>query len=358
MTRGARFVTIGSAGFLLQLSALWLLTAGAHWTWMPATCVAVELAIIHNFLWHVRWTWHDRHGTWLARFVKFQLATGATSLGGNAALMVLFSGALGWPPLAANAAAVALLSLLNFVAADRWVFRLPGVRGVEILLCLAAMMIPVRARAQGPEALTAWDRYVSMTEGRLERSRTSPRTLRSADDTIAADGETVRVPSGTISDWHGAVMIHGITLDDLLRGLMHPGTPPPQEDVVASHVLARTGDSLRVSIRLVRRAIVTVTYDTEHEMRFRRWSPTLATATSVATRIEEVGGNDHGFLWRLRSYWRYEALDDGVRVELESLTLSRDVPTIVRPIAAPLMTRIARESMCRTLEALRRSYTR
>jgi hypothetical protein len=93
-------------------------------------------------------------------------------------------------------------------------------------------------------------------------------------------------------------------------------------------------------------------------MRFRRWSPTLATAISVATRIEEVGGSDHGFLWRLRSYWRYETLDDGVRVELESLTLSRDVPSMVRPIAAPILAHIARESMCRTLEALRRAYTR
>jgi len=46
-----------------------------------------------------------------------------------------------------------------------------------------------------------------------------------------------------------------------------------------------------------------------------------------------------------------------VRVELESLTLSRDVPAIVRPIAAPLMTRVARESVTRTLEALQRFFS-
>jgi hypothetical protein len=177
-----------------------------------------------------------------------------------------------------------------------------------------------------------------------------------ASETIVASGESVHVPSGTISDWRGSVFICGVTVDQLLRRLRYPGTPPPQEDIVSSRLIARTDDSLRVSIRLVRRAIVTVTYDTEHEMRFRRWSPGLATARSVATRIEEVGGSDHGFLWRLHSYWRYEQTNDGVWVDLESLTLSRDVPSLVRPIAAPLVTRIARESMFRTLEAFQRFF--
>src|SRR5207253_498353 len=154
----------------------------------------------------------------------------------------------------------------------------------------------------------------------------------------------------TVSDWRASVCIPGVRLDELLRRLQHPGTPPPQEDVVSSRVLARTDDSLRVSVRLVRHAIVTVSYDTEHEMRFRRWTPRLATARSVATRIEEIGDSDHGFLWRLNSYWRYEEIDGGVVVALESLTLSRDMPSFIRTIAAPLVARIARESVVRTLE--------
>ena len=39
-------------------------------------------------------------------------------------------------------------------------------------------------------------------------------------------------------------------------------------------------------------------------------------------------------------------------------THSRDVPSIVRPIAARLVTRIAREFVIRTLEAMRQRYTR
>ena len=177
-------------------------------------------------------------------------------------------------------------------------------------------------------------------------------------DVIAASGESIHVRSGTISDWQGSVFLPGVTLDRVLDRLQHPGTPPPQEDVTASRVLSRTDDSLRVSIRLVRSAIVTVTYDTEHEMRFQRRSASLATARSVATAIEEVGGSDHGFLWRLNSYWRYQDMDGGVLVALESLTLSREMPALLRPIAAPLVNRIARESTLRTLEALRRYVRR
>jgi hypothetical protein len=109
----------------------------------------------------------------------------------------------------------------------------------------------------------------------------------------------------------------------------------------------------------VRRAIVTVTYDTEHEMTFRRWSPTLATARSVATTIREAGGPgsiDHGFLWRLNSYWRYRQVEGGVIVELESITLSRSIPGVVRPVAMPIIHYIARESMERTLDTFRRRF--
>jgi hypothetical protein len=204
------------------------------------------------------------------------------------------------------------------------------------------------------DTVAAWNKHVAETEARVERAVTAPH----ADDReLRTEGETRGVPSGTISTWHGSVFIPGATLDRVLARLQHPGTPPPQDDVVASHVISRGRDSLRVFIRLVRHAIVTVTYDTEHDMTFHRRSPTLATARSVATRIDEVGGGDRGFLWRLNSYWRYEQLNGGVRVDLESITLSRDVPALVRPIASPIVSRISRESMVRTLEALRTYLT-
>jgi hypothetical protein len=139
---------------------------------------------------------------------------------------------------------------------------------------------------------------------------------------------------------------------------MNPGTPPPQDDVLESRVLGRSNDSLRVYLKLVRRTIMTVTYDTEHQMTFRRHGPGLATSRSVSTRIVEVDGRDRGFLWRLTSYWRYVQVGNAVRVELQAVSLSRDVPTLLKPVAGPIVNRIARESVSRTLEALRGFFER
>jgi putative flippase GtrA len=376
-TRVAPFVVVGVLGFIVQIAALHVLTAAAGWPWLPATLVAVELAVLHNFLWHERWTWIDRTSAERApggaadarmqRLVRFHLANGLVSIAGNALLMAWLVGILRLPPVPANTIAVIATSIVNFLMADRWVFRgrptasLTHCTTCIALLAMVATATPATAATLGPqdqpETVAAWERYVAATEHKLHETRWRARAPRPKSNELDADGESTQVPGGTISDWHGAVFIPNVTLDRLLHGLQHPGTPPPQEDVVSSRVIARGADSLRVGIRLVRRAIVTVSYDTEHEMQFHRLSKTLASARSVATRIEQLDGGDHGFLWRLHSYWRYEETGGGVLVELRSLTLSRNVPALVRPIAGPLVNRVARESMVRTLEALRRYFS-
>jgi putative flippase GtrA len=351
MRRFGLFAAIGWLGFILQLVTLALLTTVAHWSWLPATVIAVEVAVAHNFLWHERVTWRGRDRTTsspfarLARFARFALSSGLASVVGNTGAMALYVGVFGIHPLVANVLAVVTISIANFVIADQWVFKIAAV---------ALVVAPSAAlAAANPDALDAWTRCVASTEARLDANRLAPRT---PVTDIVADGESVHVAGGTISDWRGAVFVPNVTLEQVLNRLQNPGTPPPQDDVLASRVLARRPDWLRVYMRLVRHAIVTATYDTEHEMAFHRWTPTLATARSVATKIEEVGG-DRGFLWALNSYWRYERVGNGVAIEVESLTLSRGVPFVARPVAAPIVTRIARESMIRTLDALR-AYVR
>jgi putative flippase GtrA len=365
--RLAPFIGVGVLGFAVQIGVLHVLTASAGWNWLPATLVSVEFAVLHNFLWHERWTWIDRvTANRFSRLLRFHVANGLISIAGNALMMAWLVGVLGLPPVPANALAVGATSIVNFLTADRWVFRtgstsrLPRCPTYLALFAVVAASAPARAASLGPQdqpqTVAAWERYVAATEANLAETRPRMARPRPASDAIDAEGESIQVPGGTISDWRGAVFIPHLTLDRLLHGLQHPGTPPPQEDVVSSRVIARGADSLRVGIRLVRRAIVTVSYDTEHEMQFRRLAPGLATARSVATRIEQIDGGDHGFLWRLHSYWRYEETGGGVLVELRSLTLSRHVPVLVRPIARPLVNRVARESMVRTLEALRKYF--
>ena len=56
-----------------------------------------------------------------------------------------------------------------------------------------------------------------------------------------------------------------------------------------------------------------------------------------------------GYLWRLNTYWRFEEKDDGVYMQCEALSLTRDIPLGLGWLLRPLVTRIPRESLNRAL---------
>lgn len=345
------FATVGAVGFLIQLASLALMTTAVGWPYEPATAVAVQLAVMHNFIWHERWTWRDRRlqkSALVARFWRYEITTGATSIVSNVLCTALLVERFGLHALPANALTVALMSAVNFVLSDRWVFS----RGVAV--AAVATLCAHNASAGGlelrPETIPAWNKYVSATEARLSEAR------QGGARSFEPYGEAVAIAGGTIHHWHGSTWIHGVTVDRMVFALMHPGTPPPQEDILESRVLARSGNTLDVYLKLVRRTVTTVTYDTEHRVTFTSESPDLATSRSVSTKIAEDGGGDHGFLWKLNSYWRYSQIGANVLVEVESLSLSREVPVLIKPVAAPIISRIARESMERTLDAMRKFF--
>lgn len=127
LRRWFRFSSVGAAGVGVQLAVLILLAGRLEMNYLVATALAVESAVIHNFLWHERWTWGDRFGrgrgrSW-RRFVQFNLSTGALSIGGNLAFMRFFVGSVGVHFLAANLMTIAACSILNFVVSDRWIFQ-------------------------------------------------------------------------------------------------------------------------------------------------------------------------------------------------------------------------------------------
>jgi putative flippase GtrA len=324
------------------------LTMSAHWPVTIATAVSVETAVLTNFFWHERWTWRDRGeaGTRRRRLLRFHITSGATSLTGNIFFTVFLVRLVGLNPIAGNIIAVGLLSVINFLAADRWAF---ATRAVAIG-ATAVIVQPLPAEAAGltPEAVAAWNRYVFATEAALPQHERDEPLAEPKGRTIDADG-------ATIHEWRGSILVRGVTVNRVVDALI--GTGVKQEDVADSRLLERHGDSMRIYLKLVRRAIVTVTYDSEHDVQYNRRSPTFATSRSVATHITETGGNDRGFLWRLNSYWRYRQVGDDVQVDVLSLSLSRDIPWLIRPIASPIISRIGRESMNRTLDTVRRRAT-
>jgi len=131
-TRAGRFYLVGALGIAVQLGGLAALNhVGVNY--VVATALAVEAAVVHNFLWHERYTWSDRRshstGAELLRLLKFNSTTGAVSIGGNVILMRLLVGEAGFRPVIANILTIASCSLLNFLLSDRAVFRPPPLLG-------------------------------------------------------------------------------------------------------------------------------------------------------------------------------------------------------------------------------------
>jgi putative flippase GtrA len=128
MAHWIKFNVVGVLGFVLQLGALFVLTHTTHSiSYLAATVLAVELAVLNNFVWHHLWTWRDRQSSsvneTLRRLAKFNLTTGLVSIAGNLIFMSILVGRLGVAIVLANLISVLACSVLNFILADRLAFK-------------------------------------------------------------------------------------------------------------------------------------------------------------------------------------------------------------------------------------------
>jgi putative flippase GtrA len=382
MSRFVRFNAVGAGGMVLQLAVLACLVRFMHLPIVPATLLAVEAAVLHNFAWHERWTWRDRRaassGERSRRLLRFHASNGLVSLAGNVVITAgLVAG--GANAILANVVAIAACSLVNYASADLLVFSRRVVLIVAACLGSSALLA-----AQSSDALSGWQAYTQKVEAR--HGSPSGATFFALDMVKASrwrdrakNGEVVMhsveppgIADAKLHHWAGAIYVPGTTVEAVVKRLQDSAGRESEfyEEVKASKLLERQGDRLRVFLRLYRDAgPVEATYNTEHAVEYRRINGTRATQRSVSTKIaeladagtarerEKAAGDDSGFLWRLNAYWRYEQWGDGVLVECESVSLSRSVPFLIRPLANPIVDRIARESLARTLASLRKVLT-
>jgi len=127
LLRWIKFNAVGAGGIVVQVAVLSVFRSRLKLDYLLATGLAVEIAVIHNFLWHERFTWADRPATrWvhsLFRLVKFNASNGAVSMVGNLGLMWLLVGEVKFNYVASNLIAIVLCSLVNFLLGDRFVFN-------------------------------------------------------------------------------------------------------------------------------------------------------------------------------------------------------------------------------------------
>ncbi len=239
------------------------------------------------------------------------------------------------------------------------------------LLALALSGACPAAELRQP-TIDAFDGYIRTQEQRIDAqvhgpengflwSAASPERLRQLQaGGIAVESRTgkdaLEVPGGLIHDWIGAVFVPGARLEQVLALVQdynrHKEIYKPE--VIGSRMLSHQGQDYRVYLRLLKKKVITVVLDTEHDVRYFPLSGVRCYSRSYSTRIAEVRdagkpgesalppGQGHGFLWRLDSYWRFLQKDGGVYVECEAISLTRDVPAGLGWLISPIVRNLPR----------------
>jgi len=249
---------------------------------------------------------------------------------------------------------------------------------------------PAEAVELNPQAIEAFDRYVKLSEARIdaELARGAPflwldtladaRREKAHADLRAGrvviekletldDGKPIKSPGAIIHHWIGTVFIPGASLEQTLALIQdydhHQDYYKP--DVMRSKILARNGNDFRVYLRFYKKKVLTSVVDSEHEIHYEPVDSTRAWSRSRSTLIRELEnagesderlkpeGNDRGLLWRIYTYWRFEQKDGGTYVECQSISLTRDIPSGLGWLIRPFVESIPRESLTFTLGATR-----
>ncbi|MDP2998149.1 MAG: GtrA family protein [Bryobacterales bacterium] len=126
--RWCRFLAIGAAGVCVQMSSLMFLREALGLSVLPAAAAAVEIAILHNFFWHLHWTWAVPRESLTPKSIferlwQFNLTNGVISIATSVGFTRLYMEAFGMHYLAANLLAIGAGTLANFAAAELIVFR-------------------------------------------------------------------------------------------------------------------------------------------------------------------------------------------------------------------------------------------
>jgi hypothetical protein len=175
----------------------------------------------------------------------------------------------------------------------------------------------------------------------------------------------MKVPSGLIHDWVGAVFIPDVSINDVEQVLRDYARYKDlyRPSVIDSKAIALGPNNDRFSMRLLNKSLLLKTaFDAEYESSTVRVDDRCAYTIARTTRVREIDdygssservfteGEGHGIIWSLFAITRLIERDGGVYVELEAIGLSRDVPSSMRWLIEPLVRRISRSSLATSLE--------
>ena len=270
----------------------------------------------------------------------------------------------------------------------------------EIRSMLAFVLVgaPCPAVHLSPAAKAAFDGYVAGVEKRLVEQHSSPetfiavldrgRTDRDATErdlrsgtvhTQAINGRSWPVSGGLMHHWRAAAFVHGATREGMLALLEDYNhlSSYYQPEVISSRAISRAmsheGEVVTLAMRLKKQMAITVVFDAEYRVQ----AGLIGTnrdygggyGYSRSAHIWEVDapdtphehrrreGDDDGFLWRMNAYWSFLQVRDGLVIECEAISLTRDVPPGLGWLVTPILKEFPRTSLESTLIATRNALT-
>jgi hypothetical protein len=185
-----------------------------------------------------------------------------------------------------------------------------------------------------------------------------------------AEGDGIsEVTGGLVHHWAAAVVIGGVTLEDVLKvSFAYSDYSQIYKPIVSSRLLRRDGNTFQIAMRMRENAGgVRAVIDMRATVQYHRPSPQLAYSISRADEIREVRnagrddevqlppGRDSGYLWRADSFTRLAETESGVYVEMETIALSRRFPAFLGWVIEPIARRIGRRSVEASLNEFRTS---
>ena len=230
-------------------------------------------------------------------------------------------------------------------------------------------------------AVSAFNSYIGTVESRIALQHRSqngflaPLTSGSQSQARLQRGELIieqlapspgaDLPGAMLHHWRGTAFAAGAKAADFER-LMKDFNAYPQHfspQVLQAKVLSQQGDHIQASMRVRQRHVITVVMDTAYDILFGRLDAQHGYSISRSTQISEIDspgtaneralkpGEDHGFLWRQNTYWSYEERDGGLYMQIESVSLTRSIPTGLGWAIGPFVESVPRESLEFTLRS-------
>jgi hypothetical protein len=231
---------------------------------------------------------------------------------------------------------------------------------------LLAFSGALRASAQPSSlAVAGFNTYIAATEARLDHQHRQAENQAGDITTILAG--VAATNAGEKRLLHGDVIIEPLSAGargDLPGALLHDwrGTVfiprATAAEVIAARITAEPGaNHLQTWMRVRQKHVFSIVLDASYDVTYARGNRSNGFSASRSTHIFEMSGTgteqehpltpaeEHGFLWRLNTYWTYEERDGGLFLQVETVSLSRDIPAGLGWALRPLLESIPRESL-------------